>query len=222
MSISSINSGLGSNLNNSQSDSIKALLSSVENQPTLLSLLSGDSTDSTDSTDSLGDILDLSDAGQSAADQLFQLLSSQEAASVQATVDTAGASVQQKLSSALSANGIDTSQEIDLQLDSNGNVVVSNDNPQSQQIEDTINNNPDLKKAVVQYLQFMQAMAPTMENSGNSQDALSGELDQLLSSLASGNGSQGTVTLAIQGNGFETSYLDSNNNSTVLSSSLGQ
>ena len=219
MSISSINSGLSSNLNNSQSDSIKALLSSVENQPTLLSLLTGDSADSSDSS---GDVLDLSDAGQSAADQLYQLLSSQEAASIQTTIDKAGASVQQKLSSALSANGIDTSQEIDLQLDSNGNVVVSNDNPQKQQIEDTINNNPDLKKAVTQYLQFMQAMAPSMENSGNSQDALSGELEQLLSSLASGNGSQGTVTLAIQGNGFETSYLDSNNNSAVLSSSLGQ
>lgn len=92
---------------------------------------------------------------------MYQLLESVEVSKFQVSADQASGNLQQKLSSALSQAGIDTSQEIDLQLDSSGNVVVSNNNSQAQQIENTINNNPNLKKAVTDYLEFMQAIAPT-------------------------------------------------------------
>ena len=100
-------------------------------------------------------------------------------------------------------------------------VTVTNDNSQKQKIEDTINNNADLKKAVVQYLEFIQAMAPSLENSSSSGNSSSGEISQLLSSLADSSGSPGAATLTIKGNAFQTSYVDANGNSTVLSSSLG-
>jgi hypothetical protein len=222
MSISSVNPNVSTSVNNSQSEALKTLLSSVTNQPTLLGMLSEDGTNTTSSSD---DILDLSASGQAAADQLYQLLSSLELNSVQASVDKAGASVEQKLNKALSASGIDTSQQIDLQVDSDGNVAVTNDNPQKQQIEDTINNNPDLKKAVVQYLNFMHAMAPTLENDNNIQNSFSGDIGQLLSSFGangSGNSSQGAVTLTLQGTGFQTSYQDAGGQSSVLSSSQAQ
>ncbi len=222
-SISSINSagaGLISNSGSNQSQSVQTMLAAIESQPNLLDMLSADGSDNANSA---GDILDLSSQGQDAADQLFQLLESSAEASVQTSADTASSSIQQQLATALSQAGIDTSQEIDLQVDSNGDVVVSNNNPQAQQIENTINNNPALKKAVTQYLQFMQAIAPSLDSNSGSQTNLSAEIAQLLSSVggsgSSGGASPGTVTLAIQGNAFQTSYQDAGNNSVVLASS---
>jgi hypothetical protein len=196
---------------------LQSLLASIESQPTLLDL----SQNGTANSSSSGDILDLSSQGQDAADQLFELLESVAMSSVQTAADKAGASVEKQLSTALSQNGIDTSQAIDLQLDSSGNVVVSNNNSQSQQIESAINSNPALKKAVTQYLKFMQAIAPTLDNSSSSQTNSSSDLEQLLSSLSgsSGSSSQGTVTLALQGSSYTTSYQDGSNNSVVLASS---
>ena len=95
-------------------------------------------------------------------------------------------------------------------------MVVSNNNSQSQQIEDTINNNPTLKAAVTEYVRFMQSIAPTLENGGSTQSASGSDLG-LVSSL--GSGSQGAVTLALEGNGFTTSYQDGSNNPVVLASS---
>ena len=101
--------------------------------------------------------------------------------------------------------------------------MVSNNNSQATQIESVINNNPALKKAVTQYLQFMQAIAPSLAaNSSSASDGsatdLSAEISQLLASSGSGSGSS-TVTLAIQGNAFQTSYQDATNGSVVLASS---
>ncbi len=217
MSVSGVNSSNSAAIaaaNNSQSQSLSTLLDSTTKRPNLASLLSAD--ESGDGSTS-GDILDLSSAGQDAADQLYQLLESVEVSKFQVSADQASGNLQQKLSSALSQAGIDTSQEIDLQLDSSGNVVVSNNNSQAQQIENTINNNPNLKKAVTDYLEFMQAIAPTLENGSSAQTGTSPELGQLLSS--SGSSSQGTVTLALQGNNFTTSSVDGNNNPVVLASS---
>jgi hypothetical protein len=219
MSISSVNSSNATaiaNANNSQSQALKTLLASLESQPTLLDYLSDNGSGDANSS---GDILDLSTAGQTAADQLYQLLEAEALDTLQAPADKASAAIQQKLSTALAQNGIDTSQEIDLQLDSSGKVVVTNDNPQKQQIEDAINNHPDLKKAVTQYLQFMQAIAPSLESSSSSQTA-SSELAPLLAAL--GGNAQGAVTLALQGNGFTASCRDANNNVVVLASSQPQ
>ena len=216
MSISSVGSGNSAavtNANNSQSQTLQTLLGSIDSQPSLLNVLADSSTGDSGSS---GDLLDLSSAGQTAADQLEQLLESSMLGVFQTSANDAGAAVQKQLSAALAQNGIDTSQEIDLQVDSSGNVVVSNDNSQSRQIEATINNNPALKAAVTEYVQFMQSIAPTLENSGSTQSTLSSDLG-LVGSL--GSGSQGTVTLALQGNGFTTSYQDGSNKSVVLASS---
>ena len=219
MSISSVgssNSAAIATANNSQSQTLQTLLGSIESQPSLLNVLADSSTGGSSSSN---DILDLSSAGQTAADQLEQLLASSMLGIFQTSADDASGAVQKQLSAALAQNGIDTSQEIDLQVDSSGNVVVSNNNSQSQQIEDTINNNPALKAAVTEYVRFMQSIAPTLENSSSTQSALGADLG-LVSSLSSG--SQGTVTLALQGNGFTTSYQDGSNNSVVLASSQSQ
>jgi hypothetical protein len=219
MSISSIGSNVGSGVSASQADVSQTLLSALENQQSLVGMLSQDA----GTNNSASDILDLSTAGQTASDQLYQLLSSLEQTSIQASVDKAGTGVQQKLSQALSAAGVDTSQQIDLQVGSDGNVVVSNDNPQKQQIEDTINNNPTLKKAVTQYVQFMQAMAPSLQSNASSQT--DGSLLQLLSSLGGTSGSSGasgTMTLSILGNAFQTTDQGADGQSSVLSSSQAQ
>ena len=167
MSISSVgssNSAAIATANSNSSQTLQTLLGSIESQPTLLNSLSDSGSGDSSSSD---DILDLSGAGQSAADQLDQLLESSMLGIFQTSANDASTAVQKELSAALSKNGIDTSQEIDLQVDSSGNVVVTNNNAQSAQIEDTINSNPDLKAAVTQYLQFMQSIAPTLENGGS-------------------------------------------------------
>ena len=213
--VSSSNSAATASAANSQSQSLTTALTSIENQPNLVDLLSEDGNGS-----SSGDILDLSSAGQDAADQWYQLLESVEVGKFQISADEASGNVQQKLISALAQAGIDTSQEIDLQVDSSGNVVVSNDNSQAQQIENTINDNPDLKKSVTDYLEFMQAIAPTLENGDNDQTDVGSELGQLLSSSSSD--SQGTVTLALMGNGFTTSFSNGSSNPVVLATSQPQ
>ena len=219
MSISSVNSsnsGALASTTGNQSQALQTLMATLQSQSPVSDILAADGSGDASSS---SDVLDLSSQGQSAADELYQLLESSAQASIQTSANNASASVQEKLSTALSQSGIDTSQEIDLQVDSNGNVVVSNNNSQAQQIENTINNNPDLKKAVTQYVRFMQAIGPSMDNNSSSQTSFSAEIGQLLSSVGSGSQAQGTVTLALQGNALETSYQDANNNSVLLAAS---
>jgi len=220
MSISTVNSSVNSNINSNLQQTVSSLLKMIQNQPTLMDLLSLSSTSTTSSS---GDILDLSSQGQQSADQLYQLLGSYEQSGVQNSVNKSSQNVQKQLSEAFSQNGIDTSKEIDLQLDSKGNVTVSNDNSQKKVIEDLIKNNADLKKEVVQYLHFMQAVAPTLTSINSSPSSQSG-LEQLLSSLSStssssSSSSSGPVTFALQGSDFETSYQNSSGNAVVLASS---
>jgi hypothetical protein len=214
MSISNVTSGTNTSLANDQAKLAKTLLASLKSQPTLLDLMSNDSTNSNDS----GDILDLSSEAQNAADQLFQLLASSETNSLQTAEEKAGENVYQKLGDALSADGIDTSQEVDLQVDADGNVIVANNNPQKQQIEDLINGNPELKKLVAQYLEFMQAMASAAQNDSGSSNTLNGEnLATLLASYyGTATDAQGPVTLTLTGNGFQISYQGADGTTSVL------
>lgn len=217
MSVSSVNSSTSSQL-----QWIKTLVSALQDQSTLDSLSGKDSS----SDDSWYDILDLSTQGQDAANQVYEMLASSALTKIQTSANSASATLQKKLEAALSANGVDTSEEIDLQVDSSGNAVVSNDNSQAQTIEDTINGNADLKKAVAQYTRFMQAIVPTLETANSSSLSSSSstmayftQLGQELASAGNGSSSQGTVTLALQGSDFQASYLDSSNSSIVLASS---
>jgi hypothetical protein len=214
MSISNVTSGTNTSLANDQAKLAKTLLESLKSQPTLLDLMSNDST----SSNASGDILDLSSDAQNAADQLFQLLASSEANSLQTAENKAGENVAQKLRDAFTAGGVDTSQEVDLQVDGDGNVIVANKNPQKQQIEDLINGDPELKKLVSQYLEFMKTMASAAQNDGNSSNALNGEnLTTLLASYyGTATDAPDTVTLTLTENGFQTSYQGADGTTSVL------
>jgi hypothetical protein len=214
MALSGINSSTISTAlstdTSSQSQLLNTLLTSIEHQPTLFDVLEGTSGSSSASSD----ILDLSSEGQTAADSLSGMLEAASLASTQTAVNKLSASIQKKITSALTKAGIDTSQEIDLQVASSGNVVVTNDNAQSQQIEDAINNVPELKAAVVEYLDFMKSMAPALTGSSSSDTTSNSSIEQLLSLL--GGSSQGAVTLTLKGDRLATSYQDSSNNAYVL------
>ena len=217
MGISSVNLGqpaAGTNANGSQSQAAKALLNSIRNQPTLLNYLSDSGGTGSGSS---GDILDLSSQGQAASDQLYRMLESQAIGTFQGSADKASSAVHKKLDAALAESGIDTSVEIDLQIDSSGKVVVANNNPQKQQIEDAINNNRELKKAVTEYQRFLQAIAPALEGSSGDQSGYDSTLTPLLSSF--GGDSLSTVTLALQGKDFAAFYQDGSNKPLALASS---
>lgn len=222
MGISNINSGASSNANITQSQQMKTLLASLQRQPTLLDMLAEDNTGS---SNSFGDILDLSSEGQTAADQLYQLLESASLGRTEKSADAAGISVYQKIDTALSKANIDTSKAIDLQLDSSGNVVVTGDNPRKQEIQNLIQNDPDLKKAVVEYLTYMQSIASELQTGDNSQAALIAQLRQMLSksdSQSAVDDSDGTVTLSLDSSGFQTLYQVGDGDPAVLSSSMVQ
>jgi hypothetical protein len=209
---SSISSALTTDTNSNQSQLLATLLSSTSNQKTLFDVLA----EGSGGTSAAYDILDLSSAGQSAADSLTKLLEEASVASVQTSVNTLSSSMQKKISVALKEAGIDTSQKIQLQVDSSGNVVVSNDNAQAEEIEAAINNAPDLKKAVVEYVDFMKSMAPTLTSSSNSESTASSTVQQLLSLL--GGSTESTVTLNLSGDSMKTTYRDSSSNLSVLAS----
>jgi hypothetical protein len=214
MGISSITSALSGYSSNSSNKSVTETLLDSLTSNSITS--NSDSTSDSDSSSSLMDILDISDEGQSAADSLFDLLEEISFNRIQNSVDTVGNSIQTKLETAFEAAGIDTSSEIDLQLDSDGNVAVSNDNSEAQKIEDAINNDPSLKKAVTEYLQFVQTIAPTLvSGSSDSSSSLTDWVASLKSEAAS-DGS-GTATLIVKGDSFEALYESSGGESQIVS-----
>lgn len=215
MGISSVSSSNSNALSGTsqQAQQLQTLLASLQKQPTLLDYLSASDSGSS------SDILDLSSAGQSAADQL----DSSASGGTQTLANTATSMIAQKLTEILAQSGIDTSKEIDLEVDAKGNVVVSNDNPQKQQIENAINSDPTLKEAVTQYLDFLATAAPTLSSS---QSQVSSYLQQLWAAYGGNSGSDttssdstGSLTLKLQGDAYQATYQDANERSTVLVSS---
>jgi len=216
MGISSISSSTTStstsvSTETTQSDALKTILGALKNQKTLFDVLSEN-----DSSSSY-DLLDLSSASQSAADTLEQLLTSAGTASMQTTVNSLSVFLQEKISAALTEAGIDTSAAIELQVDAQGNIVVANDNAQADAIETALNGDSELKNALVQYLNFMEAMAPTLTGSSSSSSADStanSTLGQLLALL--GQSSESSISLTIHADSLETTYTDTGGNSFVL------
>jgi len=216
MGISSISSSTTStstsvSTETTQSDALKTILGALKNQKTLFDVLSEN-----DSSSSY-DLLDLSSASQSAADTLEQLLTSAGTASMQTTVNSLSVFLQEKISAALTEAGIDTSAAIELQVDAQGNIVVANDNAQADAIETALNGDSELKNALVQYLNFMEAMAPTLTGSSSSSSADStanSTLGQLLALL--GQSSESSISLPIHADSLETTYTDTGGNSFVL------
>lgn len=224
MGISSINSSTSSALNGSTSDAtqtwrMQALLASLQNQPTLLDALS-----ESDGSSS-GDILDLSSAGQSVADQLNSLLSSSSDSSTQQLANETTAKIFEKLRDALEAKGIDLSEQIDLQLDANGQVVVTSDHPQKAEIEAAINGDSGLKQAVTEYLGFMKTVAPSLTGSSSDSSSYLAQLwatyrKSQTSDEAADDSSSAVVTLQFLKDAYQAAYQTSSDEAaTVLVSS---
>jgi hypothetical protein len=176
MGISNINS------NNNSASLLSSLLSETSNSmPTLFDVLDGnDNTNLSGSTSSSGDIsdiLDLSPQSQAAADNLTNLTDNNLASllsslsgnntsdGIQSTADQLRSSIQSELSKLFKDNGIDTSKEIDLQVDANGQVIVANDNPQKAQIEQLFKDDPKLRDAYVQFTAASELAAAAQETS---------------------------------------------------------
>ncbi len=230
MSISSISGSTTSTTtattasSNSSEDALQEALvnfqKAVSSQPTLMNYLDGSASSS--------DVLDLSEAAMAVADALNAVKtgSSSDSSSdttieqAQSTIDESLTTIQSKLKSAFQSAGIDTSEEIDLQIDSDGNVVVSNDNPQKAKIEKLFANNSDLKNAFAEYVGYSQIAESTIQNAAyqvayakNPKTAI-----QQYASLL--NGSLGTVTLSVYGNTY-TTEMQSDSGVTNLSSTTG-
>ncbi len=213
MGVSSINTNTTStstsvSTETTQADALKTVLSALENQKTLFDVLNESSSSSS------YDLLDLSNASKSAADTLDGLLASAATTSLQTSVNKLSRSIQEKISSALAEAGIDTSKEIDLQVDSEGNLVVTNDNAQADEIEAVLNGDSELKSNVLQYLNFMEAMAPTLTSSSGSDSSSNSTIEQLLALL--GESSESSITLALQGDSLETTYTNTSGDTYVL------
>jgi hypothetical protein len=191
-----------------QADALKTVLSALENQKTLLDVLNEN-----DSSSSY-DLLDLSSASTNAADTLEQLLTSASTSNVQTSVNQLSSSIQEKINKALTEAGIDTSEEIELQVDAEGNLVVTNDNAQADEIEAVLNGDSALKSDVVEYLNFMEAMAPTLTSSSSSNSSSNSTLEQLLALL--GESSECSVALALEGEAMETTYTNASGDTYVL------
>jgi hypothetical protein len=170
MGISNINS------HNNSASLISTLLSETsKSMPTLFDVLDGN--DNTSSSGDLSDILDLSPQSQQAADNLTgspknslaallsSLFGNNTLDGIQSAADQLLSSIQSELSKLFKDNGIDTSKEIDLQVDSNGQVIVANDNPQKAQIEKLFKDDPSLRNAYVQFTATSELAAAAREAS---------------------------------------------------------
>jgi hypothetical protein len=146
---------------------------SQNTQPTLFDYLDG--TAGTESSDNLFDLLDLSPEAQAAADALGNsstntgasllstLLGANTIDGMQASADDAFASVQSKLRTLFQENGIDSSQEIKLQVGSDGNVIVANDHPQKAEIEQLFKDDPSLRDEYVKFTAMSELAASARE-----------------------------------------------------------
>lgn len=142
-------------------------------QPTLFDYLDG--TTGTESSSSLFDVLDISAEAQEAADAidgssantsaslLSSLFSENTVDDMQASADQAFASVQSKLRKLFQEKGIDSSQEIKLQVGSDGSVIVANDHPQKTEIEQLFKDDPSLRDAYVKFTAMSELAAAARE-----------------------------------------------------------
>jgi hypothetical protein len=101
-----------------------------------------------------GDVLDLSAESQTASDALHSLLDSQKLADLfvdKASLEQSEADLQSNIQNLFAKNGIDTSKKVDLQIGSDGQVIVANDHPQKAQIEQLFKDNPKLRDEFAKY-----------------------------------------------------------------------
>jgi hypothetical protein len=108
------------------------------------------------------------------------------------------------LSKLFKENGIDTSQEIDLQVDSTGQVIVANDNPQKAQIEQLFKDNPNLRDEYIKFTALSE-LAAAMRETQAFQTAYAKDPSAALSlySYLFDSGNKGTLTLSILGDQYQ-------------------
>jgi hypothetical protein len=229
MGIANINSyGNSSNLSNLAS----SLLSETSNStPSLFDVLAGNDQQS-NSSSNISDILDLSPQSQQVADQLNTALgnslfssispSSDPAtlASFQTAADRLRSDVQSKISELFKENGIDTSKEINLQLGSDGQVTVSNDNPQKAQIEQLFKDNPSLRAEYAQFTAISEIAAAGREaqtfQAAYAQDPSSAVAKY---SYLFDSDNKGTLSLSIQGDKYQALFERADQDAVVVSTS---
>jgi hypothetical protein len=226
MGISNVSSNSTSTTSSNLSQS--ELLASIYSTPNLINILSN--SDSSDSSSAISDILDLSSEAQTAADELsgssddslMSLLSSSYGSvvydSLQASADGEFEDLQSTLTELFEANGIDTSKEIQLQLNDDGEVVVANDNPQKDEIEALFANDSSLTEAFSTFVSYSKLAATGTEMQAfqtlyavNETIALSA-----YSYLFDGS-STGTMTLSISGDTYQSLYQRTGQDAIVVS-----
>jgi hypothetical protein len=126
-------------------------------------------------SDPTGDVLDLSLEAQAAADSTPPLPMSLESlfgvpAGEPITIDDmlaaqqkAQTKVEAKLDKLFAQQGIDTSQEIRLQVGADGQVVVTNDHPQREQIQQMFADDPQLRNDFVQAQSLAEMVGSAQE-----------------------------------------------------------
>lgn len=113
-------------------------------------------------------VLTLSAEGEEAADQPVATLRNSLAQLELPTLENqqrAQRVVQAKLDRLFSANGIDTSQEIRLQVAGDGQVIVANQHPQKAQIEEFFRQDPGLRDDFAKFSAMTSCVAAAQEAS---------------------------------------------------------
>jgi hypothetical protein len=228
MGISNINSHSNSS---SLSNLAKSLLSETQNsKSSLFDILAAN--DQSNASSNISDILDLSPQSQQAADSLngtagnniFSLLTqSSDAAtlnSFQTAADRLRADLQAKLSELFKEKGIDTSKEIDLQVGSDGQVIVANDNPQKAQIEKLFKDNPSLRDEFVQFTAVSELVAAGRESQAfqeaYAQDPVTATTKY---SYLFNSDNKGTLSLSILGDKYQALFQRTGQDPLVVSAS---
>jgi hypothetical protein len=127
-------------------------------------------------TDTSSDVLELSAEGQAASaaatsslpglSSLFDLTGSGRSITIEdmeAAQDRAQAGVQAKLQRLFAANGIDTSQEIRLQVGGDGQVVETSGHPQRAKIEKLFRDDPSLRDQFAKFNSLTEMIGAARE-----------------------------------------------------------
>ena len=202
-------------------------------QPTLFDYLDGST--ETESSNNLFDILDISTEAQEAADALggsstnantsllSTLLGATTIDGMQASADDAFASVQSKLRKLFQEQGIDSSQEIKLQVASDGSVIVANDHPQKAEIEQLFKDDPSLRNEYVKFT-AMSEMAAAAREAIAFQAAYANDPTAAVAkySYLFDNQGDGTLSLSILDDTYQSLFERPDQEPTVVSTSKKQ
>jgi len=169
-----------------------------------------------------GDVLELSAEGQAAADAtslghgllragLFGVSPNEDgtisAIDLEAAQEKAQASIQAKLKQRFASAGIDTSQEIRLQMGADGQVYVTNDNPQREQIQQLFVDDPSLRDEFCEF-QCLTETVGAIHDGIAFQQAYARDPKAAVAQYwyLFNSATQSSASLVIQGDSYQTLY----------------